>query len=244
MFLVVGDLDFLDIESLASDAFGDLSSSSLDEPFTAPDPASEPSSRLVVATRAGAVQNNLRIGHDAPSRRLAALLNMDVIAINIGSAILGGTVSSRLSHELREAKGYTYGVHAGFDFGSPAGFFAVTSEVSTGATGDAIADVIRIIDDFVDSGVTRSELETTRAYLAGAMPVGLQTVSDVGGRLVEMTQHGLPTDYLTQEHATLLEVSLDHVNNAIRGALHPDRLIVVVEGDSSAIGADLAKLKL
>ncbi|HEV2347089.1 MAG TPA: hypothetical protein VGS97_23525, partial [Actinocrinis sp.] len=93
-------------------------------------------------------------------------------------------------------------------------------------------------------GATEAELDKTRAYLAGATPIGLQTAGAVGSRLVEMVRHGLPEDYVTVEHARLLEVTLDEVNAAVRAALHPAELVVAVEGDSSVVGADLEALGL
>ncbi|MFB9924155.1 M16 family metallopeptidase [Amycolatopsis halotolerans] len=241
--LVVGDLNCLDIEGLASTVLGDLPSTA-NEPFAAPTPVTDRLSRLVVKDRPGAVQSNVRIGHAAPSRHRAAELGLDVMAINIGSTILGGTISSRLNQELREIKGYTYGVYAGFDFTRPSGFFAVTSEVRTDKTSAAVMDALRIIEEFVDDGATGEEFEVARAYLAGATPIGLQTAAEVGGHLVEIVRHDLPTDYVTQEHAGMLHVSLGEVNAAIRNALHPGRLMVAVEGDVSVIGAGLAKLGL
>ncbi len=194
----------------------------------------------MIADRPGAVQSTLRIGHPTPSRSAIVEHGVDIVALRLGSTVLGGSFSSRLNHELREVKGYTYGAHAGFDFGRPLGQFTLSAEVRTDATAPAVADALRVIREFLAEGVTPSELAETRAYLAGATPIGLQTVGAVGYRLVEMARHGLPGDYVTTEHARLLDLSLDDVNAAVRAALHPDSLVVAVEGDESAIGAELA----
>jgi predicted Zn-dependent peptidase len=116
--------------------------------------------------------------------------------------------------------------------------------VRTDATAAAVADALRVIDEFIDGGASAAELDKTRAYLAGATPIGLQTAGAVGSRLVEMVRHGLPEDYVTTEHARLLEVTLDEVNAAVRAALRPADLVVAVEGDESVIGADLEALGL
>ncbi|MBS2963867.1 insulinase family protein [Actinocrinis puniceicyclus] len=240
--LIAGDLDRLDVEALGRAVFGDFPASGAARP-EAPVPLSSPR-RLAVADRAGAVQSTLRIGHPTVTRSKAAEHGIDVVALRLGSTILGGSFTSRLNHELREVKGYTYGAHAGFDFGRPVGLFSFAAEVRTDATADAVADTLRVIGEYVDGGATAQEIEKTRAYLAGATPIGLQTVGAVGARLVEMVRHGLPADYVTTEHARLLDVTPDEVNAAVRAALHPDRLVVAVEGDFEVVGASLEALGL
>jgi zinc protease len=124
------------------------------------------------------------------------------------------------------------------------GLFSLSAEVRTDATADAVSDALRVIDEYLDGGATSVELEKTRAYLAGATPIGLQTSGAVGSRLVEMVRHGLPVDYVTTEHARLLEVTLDEVNESVRAALRPAELVVAVEGDESVVGAPLEALGL
>lgn len=240
--LVVGDLGTLDLTALGECVFGQAAGRGA-EPPVRPRPLSAPN-RLAVADRPGAVQSTLRIGHPAPSRGELAAHGIDPVALRLGSTVLGGSFTSRLNHELREVKGYTYGAHAAFDFGRPVGLFSFSAEVRTDATADAVGDTLRVIEEFVDSGLTREELDKTRAYLAGATPIGLQTAGAVGSRLVEMVRHDLPADYVTTEHARLLEVTLDEVNAAVRAALHPAELVVAVEGDEAVVGTGLRALGL
>ena len=240
--LIAGDLDRLDVEALGRTIFGDFPASTTSRP---PAPAALPSpQRLTIADRPGAVQSTLRIGHPTVTRAEAAQHGIDVVALRLTATILGGTFTSRINHELREVKGYTYGAHAGFDFGRPVGLFSFSAEVRTDATADAVADTLRVIDEFIDGGATSVELEKTRAYLTGATPIGLQTAGAVGSRLVEMVRHGLPEDYVTTEHARLLEVTLDEANAAVRAALRPADLVVAVEGDASVVGSPLEALGL
>ena len=240
--LIAGDLDRLDLEALGRTIFGDLPAAAQTESAT-PVPLSAPQ-RLAIADRPGAVQSTLRIGHPTPTRSKVAEHGIDVVALRLGSTILGGSFTSRLNHELREVKGYTYGAHAGFDFGKPLGLFSFSAEVRTDATAAAVGDALRVIDEYLAEGATAAELEKTRSYLAGATPIGLQTAGAVGSRLVEMVRHGLPEDYVTVEHARLMEVTLDEANAAVRAALRPADLVVAVEGDESVVGAELGALGL
>ena len=239
VLLVAGDLDVIDLDAIAAFVFegaiGDgPATPDADAPL--PDPV-----KLTIADRPGAVQSTLRIGHPAPTRGQLADSGVDVVALRLASTILGGSFLSRINYELREVKGYTYGAHAAFDLGRPQGLYSVSAEVQTDATAPAVADALRIIEEFVDGGATADELEQTRAYLAGATPIGLQSPGSVGERLIEMVRHGLPDDYVTTEHARLFEVTLDEVDAAVRAVLRPADLVVAVEGDESVVGADLAR---
>jgi zinc protease len=240
VLLVAGDLDVLDLETLAAAVFADAAGGN---PRT-PDAAAplESTKRLTIADRPGAVQSTLRIGHPVATRTDLMAAGIDIVALRVASTILGGSFSSRLNKELREVKGYTYGAHSSFDLGRPQGLYALSTEVQTDSTAPAVADALRLIHEFFDGGATPAELELTRAYLAGATPIGLQSPGAVGERLIEMVRHGLPGDYVTTEHARLLEVELEDVNTALRAVLRPDELVVAVEGDESVFGGELAKV--
>jgi predicted Zn-dependent peptidase len=238
--LVAGDLDAIDLDVLAAAVFADTAG---------PTPASPDSgearldmARLVIADRPGAVQSTVRIGHPAPTRGELTASGIDVMAVRLGSTILGGSFSSRINHELREVKGYTYGAHASFDLGKPRGLYSFSADVRTDSTAPAVGDTLRIIAEFVEDGATAEELEQTRSYLAGATPIGLQSPGSVGQRLIEMVRQDLPADYVTTDHARMLELTLDEVNEAVRAVLRPADLVVAVEGDESVVGAELAKV--
>ena len=242
--LVVGDLEKVDLAALGLAVFEDYAGApapdgpswlALPRPVPAADPA-----RLVVVDRPGAVQSTLRIGHPAPTMAEAESLGLDRVALRMASSILGGSFTSRLNHELREVKGVTYGARGVFDLGRPVGEYQFSAEVRTDATGDSIKDTLRVMAEFLDGGATRDELEKTRSHLAGAIPIELQTVGSVGHYLVDIVRQGLADDFVTVDHAHLLEVTLDEVNAAVRSVLRPADLVIAVEGDEAVIGLDPA----
>ena len=91
---------------------------------------------------AGAAQSELRIGHvcasrDTPDYHALVLLNM----------ILGGQFVSRVNLNLRQDKGYTYGVRTGFDLRRGLGPFVLQTSVQTEVTADAIREALRELED-------------------------------------------------------------------------------------------------
>ena len=93
-----------------------------------------PAVRLAVVPRPGAAQSELRIGHVAASRGTP-----DYHALVLLNTVLGGQFVSRLNMNLREDKGYTYGVRTGFDLRRGEGPFVLQTSVGTDVTAPAVA---------------------------------------------------------------------------------------------------------
>ena len=115
---------------------------------------SPPGGRLTFVPRAGAVQSEIRIGHLGVVRRAA-----DYPAIMVMNMVLGGQFVSRLNLNLREAKGYTYGIRTAFDGRRGRGPFTLQTAVDAAVTGDAIREAVREIREIRDARpVTEDEL--------------------------------------------------------------------------------------
>ncbi|NUU24874.1 MAG: insulinase family protein, partial [Streptomycetaceae bacterium] len=196
--LVAADLDAVDLAALGEAVFAGAAGP--DGRAATPPVADEPSGvRVFVVDRPGAVQSVLRIGHTGPPRSTP-----DLVAIDLFAEVLGGSFTSRLNHQLREVKGYTYGAGASFAHGRRVGTFTVASSVHTEVTADAVTDALAEIRRMHDGGVTEEEFATTRAHALGSMPIRLQTARGIGGRLREAVVHGLPDDHFTRVYAAFV----------------------------------------
>ena len=109
--------------------------------MTAPAPPA-PSLPLALVDRPRAAQSELRIGQVAAPR-----LTPDYYPLLVLNAILGGQFVSRLNMNLREDKGYTYGVRSGFEFRRAPGPFVVQAAVQTAVTADAVREVLAEVRD-------------------------------------------------------------------------------------------------
>jgi zinc protease len=97
-----------------------------------------PDCRIAVVPRAGAAQSELRIAHVCASRSTP-----DYHALALLNMILGGQFVSRVNMNLRQDKGYTYGVRTGFDLRRGLGPFVLQTSVQTEVTADAIREALR-----------------------------------------------------------------------------------------------------
>jgi zinc protease len=184
--------------------------------------------------RPGAVQTELRIGHVGLSRRAP-----DFHAVQVMAAILGGLFNSRLQMNLREEKGYTYGIGAGFDMRRGAGPFSVRTAVQTPATVPSISESLAELRRIRETPVTQAELDAARDYLVGVFPLRFETPGAVVGALGGLFVHELPDDELARYRDEVEAVTIEAVQKAAQDHIHPGRLAIVAVGDADAVAAEL-----
>jgi zinc protease len=185
--------------------------------------------------RPGSVQTELRIGHVGLARRVP-----DFHSVQVMAAILGGLFNSRLQMNLREEKGYTYGIGAGFDMRRGAGPFSVRTAVQTAATVPAISESLAELRRIRETAVTATELAAARDYLVGVFPLRFETPGAVVGALGGLFVHDLPDDELTRYRSEVEAVTIESIQKAAQDHIDPDRLAIVAVGDADAVAAELA----
>ncbi len=249
--VVGGDLAGIDVPRLAEEVLGSLASgpsggSGVSGASSGSGPGLSLAGRAPVAVaavdrpiirlydRPGSVQSEVRIGHVGLPR-----LVPDFYAVQVMAAILGGLFNSRLQLNLREEKGYTYGVGAGFDMRRGAGPFAVRTAVQTAVTVPAISEAVKELHRMRETLVTDAELDVARDYLVGVFPLRFETPGAVVGAIGGLFVHGLPDDELARYRGLVEAVTAENVRKAAADHIHPDRLAIVLVGDAEAVGKDL-----
>ncbi len=189
------------------------------------DPESAPS-RLLFVPRDGAVQSEIRIGLLGVSRHVEGYE-----ALKVMDMVLGGQFESRLNLNLREAKGYTYGVRSSFDARCGRGPFVVQTAVDAPVTAAAIKEVIREITDIRERRpVTDDELDVARSALTRGFPRNFETAGQVVVAAMRLELFGLPDDEYTTFIPRIVKVDRDAVTTAAQRHLDPEGLLTVVVG--------------
>jgi predicted Zn-dependent peptidase len=238
--VVGGDLTGLDVPRMAEEVLGSLAVRGSAAPSAPSSPEIPVSASAIdrpivrLYDRPGSVQSEVRIGHVGLARRVP-----DFHAVQVMAAILGGLFNSRLQLNLREDKGYTYGVGAGFDMRRGAGPFAVRTAVQTAMTVPAIAESIKELERMRDTLVTDAELAAARDYMVGVFPLRFETPGAVVGAIGGLFVNGLPDDELARYRGLVEAVTAQDVQKAARDHIHTDRLAIVLVGDADAVAADL-----
>ncbi|MGH7482420.1 MAG: M16 family metallopeptidase [Longimicrobiales bacterium] len=194
---------------------------------------------LFVVDRPGAVQSEIRIGHVGVERH-----HPDYFALLVMNTVLGGAFTSRLNMSLRERHGFTYGARSGFGFRRRPGPFIVQAAVATDVTAAAVREAIRELRLLRDRGVAADEVESARNYLAGVLPLELQTNDQIAARLADLFTYDLPSEYFSDYRRRILAVNAAAVDRVAREHLLLDRLAITIVGDAASIRGELEGLGL
>lgn len=242
--VVVGDRPEEELLDLAGRAFepwrAPASPMTLDRAAAMAAPPAAPDVKLGVVSRPGAAQSELRIGHVCAARSTP-----DYHSLLLLNAILGGDFVSRLNTNLREQKGYTYGVRTGFNLRRGLGPFVMQTSVGTDVTGAAIQEALLEIRAIADTRPATGE-EVTQAFaaLSKGYPRGFETSGQVARSVAHLALHNLPDSYFADFVPRLAQVTADDVSAAARQYLVSARMATLVVGDLDKIQASLPGLDL
>jgi len=204
-----------------------------------PPPAS-PEFTLGVVSRPGAAQSELRIGHVCAPRSTP-----DYHVLLILNTILGGDFVSRLNLNLREAKGYTYGVRTGFNLRRGIGPFVMQTSVGTDVTGPAIQEALAEIRAIADARpATPDEVALAFASVSKGYPRGFETSGQVARSVAQLALHGLPDSYFEEFVPRLAQITAEDVSAVARRYLTPDKMATLIVGDLDKIHGSLPALGL
>lgn len=158
---------------------------------------------------------------------------------------LGGNFLARLNYNLRETKGWSYGVRGSSQARENAVVYAISGGVQADKTGDSVAEMIRETSEFLSTnGVTEEELTRNVAAEVGELPGRFETSRAVLNALQTNAQYDRPDDYyetLVERYRSQTQESLDA---AARAAISADKFVWVVVGDASQVQSQLEALNM
>jgi predicted Zn-dependent peptidase len=167
----------------------------------------------------------------------------DIVPFDTANDILGGTFLSRLNMDLRETKGWSYGVNGDASVLEHAVPYSVTAPVQADRTGDSLAELNAQIGQFLTTkGVTGEELKRTVENSVNRLPGQFETSGAVLSAMMNMDVLGRPDDYyetLAARYRAQTQASLDQ---AARSALDPKGFVWIVVGDAAKVRPQLEKL--
>ncbi len=228
--VVAGDLSEAELRALVEPLFGAWKGEGAAPAAALLPPAKPIAARTVVVDKPGAPQTALAVVAPGPYAAAA-----DAPAIKVMNAALGGLFTSRINNQLREVKGYTYGIYSGYTMGRERGQFGIRGSVRTDVTGAALADMWTEINGMRAKPMGAAELGRVRnaqlLSLPGLFDTNLAVVSgyaanwSTGQPLTAITD--LPKKYGAVTSATALKAAKEH--------LDPAQLIVVAVGDKAKV---------
>jgi len=163
---------------------------------------------------------------------------------NANNAI-GGSFLARLNMNLRETKGWSYGVRGAPQAYENAVVYAISGGVQADRTGDSLAEMIKETREFLTvKGVTEEELTRNVAAEIGELPGSFETSPAVLGAMQTNALYGRPDNYYETLVARYSDQTRESLDAAARSALDVDDFVWVVVGDSAQVAPQLEALGL
>ena len=201
-----------------------------------PNPMPVPGSKVFLVDRPNSVQTTVALGNIAIDRR-----SPDYIPMVVMNHIIGGGASARLFLNLREEKGYTYGVYSDFSALRYPGPWRAGGNMRTEVTEGALVEFYKEIRRIRDEKVPAAELEDAKRALAARFASSLEQPSAVLGLALLRKQYGFPADYWDSYPSKILAVTAEDVQRVARKYLTPEAMQLVAVGDAAKIKPILEK---
>lgn len=154
----------------------------------------------------------------------------DYFEFDILETILGGYFGSRLMQNLREEKGYTYGVGSGMTAYEQTGYFFISTEVGKEHKDAALEAIAHEIQRLKDEPVSLEELALARSYIQG------QILKSTDGAFAQMSQFlfakrfNLSQNHLNDFLKTLNQITAERLQQLAVKYLDWEKMVQVVVG--------------
>jgi zinc protease len=232
---VVGDVAAANVKPVVEKALAAWAKAGSRPEFTYPALPERPKTTIYLVDRPGAAQSTVAIGHPGPLRSTP-----DYYALQVMNTMLGGMFQSRLNANIREEKGYSYGVSSSFGYGKGPGPFRTGGDIVGGKTDAAMLEFMKELRGILgERPITDEELQTAKDSLIQRLPGTFASVSAINGAITGLWTQGLPDDYYQQYGKMVGAVTKDDVLRVAKKYIDLDRLAIVIVGDRKSIEAPL-----
>jgi predicted Zn-dependent peptidase len=237
---IVSDRPLSEIQPLLEARFGHWTAPSVPrgvKNFTAP-PARPASPKILLINRPGAPQSTIVGGQLLPIAPTA-----DIVPFDTANDVLAGLFTSRLNMDLRETKGWSYGVSGDESVVEHAVPYSISAGVQADRTGDSLAALNQDITDYLTTkGTTPAERDLAVANDVQGLPGRFETSGSVLSAMMSMDVLKRPDDYYETLPAKYRAQTPALLDQAARAALDPKGFTWIVVGDAAKVRPQLEKL--
>jgi len=201
-------------------------------------PVLKPQHVLDVTDRPGAPQSTLLVGLPVPPAT-----SPDTVSLIVTNALLGGSFNSRITANIREAKGYTYSPRSELSRRYHDGYWAESADVTTQFTGPSLKEIFFEVTRMQKEPVTEPELKGIQNYLSGIFVIQNSNRSALIGQLENVDFQGLGENYLKTYVSKINAVTPAVVQKMTQDYIKPEEMTIVVIGDKAKIADQLKEFQ-
>jgi zinc protease len=191
--------------------------------------------KIYLVDKPGAAQAVFNIGLPGPPRNTP-----DYFALQVLNTILGGQFQSRLNANIREQKGYSYGVNSNFGYGKGPGAFRAGGSIFIAKTDAALIEFMSELKGIVGAKpITDEEIKTAKESLIQGLPQRFASVSAISNAITSLAVQGLPDDYYQTYAKNVSAVTKEDLLRVAKKYIDLNHLAIVIVGDRSVVEGPL-----
>ena len=236
--IFAGDITLERARALAEKSFGDWRGEAVPPPAVPP-PALEGAGKIFLVDRQDASQTVVMQILPAPGRHTD-----DYYALRLVDAVWGGGgFRTRLNLNLREDKGYAYGIFSNLVLFTEAGSWWAGGSVQTDKTTESVAELIRELDELATSRpVTAEELSMAQESRIRGYAQQFESLSRITQQVGELWAFRLPMSEMQREIEAVRGMTVEGVSRAIGNYVKPDAAALLLVGDVDRIEPGLRRI--
>jgi len=184
-----------------------------------------PAETKILVEKSDALQSAIRVG-----RLLFNKTHPDYFHFQVLNVILGGYFGSRLMANIREDKGYTYGIGSGLTSLVHGGYFFISTEVGSGVTKNALAEIYKELDILRNQLIGDDELQTVKNYILGQMLRSIDGPFTLAEKFKGIWMFGLDYSYYDNYFKSVQQVTASQLRDLANKYLQQKDLMECVAG--------------
>jgi len=157
--------------------------------------------------------------------------NGEYFKANLMNFSFSGSFLGRLNLDLREDKGYTYGIYGGFNGNKNTGVFAISASLRGTACDSALVEAMEVMRKYISGGVTDDELAFAKKSYTSSDGLKYETTGQKAGFLYRLQEYDLPPNYSEVQNKLVNSFTKEEMNAYAKKYLLPDNMVIVVVAD-------------
>ena len=194
--------------------------------------------QIYLIDKPGATQSVIYMGHKSNKYDVDG----EYFKSRIMNYPLGGGASARLFLNLREEKGYTYGVYSFFNGTKNNGFFTIFSSVKTEATDSALVEILYEIENYVTEGISNEELRSTKSSMLNSDALKYESPMQKLEFLNKILKYNLDKSFINKQTNILNSITKDEIDQLAENNIKKDKMQIVIVGNSYLIKKKIENL--
>lgn len=181
--------------------------------------------KQLLVEKKDSVQSAIRMGKAMFSRE-----HPDYNGVTILNTILGGYFGSRLMKNIREDKGYTYGIYSVLVGMKETGYLTIATETGAEYTTDCINEIKKELDKLQDEPIKQEELTLVKNYIIGDLLRSLDGPIALADVLIDLKQSGFEHTQVNDFFNEVMSITPAQLQELAKKYLNTNTFIEAVVG--------------